>query len=523
MSPLLGAESQEWIIRNRQGEEIARHHRIDLEDGKKKIWFSRDGVNGLDGYPSSQLPLYGIDQVVPGGALIVTEGEKAADALNRAGWAAVATVCGASSTPDEDVLADLKIAENVILWADNDAVGADHMKRIHETLMGIGVRAKIVTWGQQRGDDAYDAINRGEDIDAILATATDPIEQVDAPAVFDPDATARDAGEMPPSEFIMGLRAKDFVAAEIAEPRWLVDNIWPEQAIGFVSGQPKVFKSMLAMDLAFAVASGGLFLGTYQAKAAQRTLIIQNESSRTAFRDRLREVATRFGGVPDELVVISNYPILLDDKTWLERMNRDLERIRPALMILDPLASMAASDENSATEIGAVVRTLREWRDKFEMAICIVHHNVKDGAGRRAGQKLRGSGALYGAAEVVVSMERPDDDAPRVAVRMEMKESESPKPFFAEFIPQGHELRIQTESHLIATDEAILAFLKLRGEASVADIASNCNIKVAIAREVVKTLGNRGIRLKPGSGTSNKPAIYYLERSIPIRLGITEE
>lgn len=509
-----------YLIRNRAGVEVAAHHRLDEANGKR-IWWTRNGTSGLGGFPAADLPLYGIDEVIPGGRVIVTEGEKARDALVGAGFSAVATVCGASSTPSDTVLDDLKDSD-VYLWPDNDDVGHEHMGRIAERLRGLGIPSRTITWGSQKGDDAYDLIEltggQSENILDIISDAKAAPEPL-----FDPDTIGRESGERAPSEFIMAVRAADFVAADVTAPRYLVEGIWPEQAIGFISGQPKVFKSFLALDLAFALASGGMFLGRYQAPQPQRVLVIQNESSRSAFRDRLRSIGNRFGGIPEELCVITNYPILLDDETWIERMNRDLERIRPALMILDPLASMSSADENSATEVGDIVRLLREWRDKYEMAICIVHHTVKDGSGRRSGNKLRGSGALYGAAEVVVSMERPDDDAPRIAVRIEMKETESPKPFFAEFIPEGSELRIQNAEQLIATDQAIVDFLTSRGEATVADIATNLNLRIPIIREVVKTLGMRGIRLKPGTGTSNKPAIYYREVVAPLRLGIAEE
>ena len=38
--------------------------------------------------------------------------------------------------------------------------------------------------------------------------------------------------------------------------QWLVDTLWGEQAVGIVGGEPKCGKSILAMDLAVAVAAG---------------------------------------------------------------------------------------------------------------------------------------------------------------------------------------------------------------------------------------------------------------------------
>ena len=38
--------------------------------------------------------------------------------------------------------------------------------------------------------------------------------------------------------------------------RWLVDQLWSEEAVGIIGGEPKCCKSFLALDLAVAVAAG---------------------------------------------------------------------------------------------------------------------------------------------------------------------------------------------------------------------------------------------------------------------------
>lgn len=344
--------------------------------------------------------------------------------------------------------------------------------------------------------------------------------EVDTSDFFDPDAVAEANGEAAPQVVApykrpsLSISASEFVSSDIPEQKYLVEKVWPEEAIGFISGQPKVFKSFLSLDLAFAVATGGLFLGTWQAPEARKVLVVQLESSRAAFRDRLQRIGLRFGGVPDTLHVMSNVPLLLEDRNWTAKMTEELDNVRPALMILDPLASMTAGDENSAQEMGQIVRLLRYWRDRYHCAICVVHHEVKGGEGKRAGQKMRGSSALDGAREVLIAMQRPDDDVPRVAVRMELKESEAPQPFLAEFDGVAAELRVLTEQKLLSTEQAIRELLQERREVTVSDVAQALGVKPSIAREGLR--GIRDIRLKPGTGQGNKPAVYYIEGSVPL-------
>src|SRR5438046_6048552 len=83
---------------------------------------------------------------------------------------------------------------------------------------------------------------------------------------YDPDDIGRQYGEEPPiadePRRVGGVRwrtAPEFVAEEIPELRWLCTEILPERAIGYIGGAPKVLKSWIALDLAFAVAAGGAF------------------------------------------------------------------------------------------------------------------------------------------------------------------------------------------------------------------------------------------------------------------------
>jgi hypothetical protein len=44
-------------------------------------------------------------------------------------------------------------------------------------------------------------------------------------------------------------------------PRWLIDGLWSDAAVGVLGGEPKCCKSFLALDAAVSVASGTPRLG----------------------------------------------------------------------------------------------------------------------------------------------------------------------------------------------------------------------------------------------------------------------
>ena len=130
----------DYAISAAAGALVAVHRRIDRRAGSKSfLWLDRDGRPGLDGLPSDTLPLYGAELVAGydrARPILVTEGEKVADAVRATGSQAVGTVCGAPLVPDDDVLAVLH-GRDVILAPDHDDAGLAQMSGVAARLAGI--------------------------------------------------------------------------------------------------------------------------------------------------------------------------------------------------------------------------------------------------------------------------------------------------------------------------------------------------------------------------------------------------
>ena len=119
------------------GAPVALHVRIQSPGQKKRFaWQQPDGSNGLS-RPISELPLYGTEQLPgleSGRLVVVTEGEKAADALRVLGIPAVGTVTGAAGCPSDDVLATLD-GFDVAVWPDADTQGRKHAAKLLDGLL----------------------------------------------------------------------------------------------------------------------------------------------------------------------------------------------------------------------------------------------------------------------------------------------------------------------------------------------------------------------------------------------------
>lgn len=243
------AEPEERVFRilDADGNLVAEHHRIG--DGPDKVqWWERDGSKGLKGLKTAKLPLYRIGDALKASrdaVCYVTEGEPAADALAGGGLLAVGTCCGAKATPATDVLRPLKDFRRVVCWADLDEPGRKHMREIAKR---IGPNAEVTEWAEgPDGGDAVDFLRAGGTADELPEALT-PVAEGEAPETV--ETTGR----------VRVWSAADLQAAELPEPPWVVPDLVPA-GLTLVAGAPKIGKSWLLMQVAFALGSGGKTLG----------------------------------------------------------------------------------------------------------------------------------------------------------------------------------------------------------------------------------------------------------------------
>jgi hypothetical protein len=165
-----------WDITDATGQVVAQHTRCDSADGSKKYFWHRDGKDSLGGLKVENLPLYGLKNLFDSSSvhsIIITEGEKAADALIKRGYIALGTVTGAHSCPAESAFHPLVGFETkMFLWPDNDAPGWAHMDKIANHLLKLGIQPYLLKWKEAppKGD-AFDFIEKGLDLESLLANA----------------------------------------------------------------------------------------------------------------------------------------------------------------------------------------------------------------------------------------------------------------------------------------------------------------------------------------------------------------
>lgn len=192
-----------YPVRDASGRLFAEHVRQDRPDGSKELKWRRPGGGwGLHGMRLERLPLYGSERLAympKDRPIVLTEGEKACDALEAVGIPAVGTVTGAACTPGPAALEALRGLE-VVLWPDADDSGREHMDRIAEGLEGVAERVRLFVPHEpaEKGADAADhpaILSGGEKALGILLNdlmgapewePTRPVSVLPAPSVPEP-------------------------------------------------------------------------------------------------------------------------------------------------------------------------------------------------------------------------------------------------------------------------------------------------------------------------------------------------
>lgn len=198
----------------------------------------------------------------------------------------------------------------------------------------------------------------------------------------------------------------EFLSQSSEAMEFVVPGMLPMSETALLIGTAGCGKTLLAIDLAFAAATGEAdFLG--ETVRQGRVLLISADESPNSTRAKLLKRGFRLEDA-DRLRVMPSF-----DMTQLSVLEQQLEDFRPMLVIIDSLRRINHGgdiSENSA-EFADSLYTLKELLQRYKAAGLIIHQcgKSKEAVGV---DKARGSGAIVGAVwgvwtlEQIVKMEK---------------------------------------------------------------------------------------------------------------------
>jgi hypothetical protein len=180
--------------------------------------------------------------------------------------------------------------------------------------------------------------------------------------------------------------------------RWLVEQLWGDSSVGVIGGAPKCSKTWLGLDMALSVATGTACLGKYAVGRPGPVLVYLAEDALPTVRQRVAGMALHRGLdlATVEIHVITAPTLRLDREPHRGRLFDTARRLRPRLLLLDPLVRLHGIDENHAGEVAGLLAYFRSLQRELDLSVVLVHHTRKNApGGLAAGQGLRGSSDIH--------------------------------------------------------------------------------------------------------------------------------
>lgn len=332
------------------------------------------------------------------------------------------------TSPSEEILqytvASLPLGVRKRLSA--STAGADRsleLQKIARDLIRFGVKPEIAffllqrsTWNKfaGRSDESSQLSKQVADAQAVIAA------RLASPSENNSTATQRDELLIPE----MKVHSWTEFLSIPTQLRWLVQDTWVDQTVGFISGRSKSFKTWIALDLALSVLSGQSFLNRYEIARTGPVLLIQEEDPTAILQERLRliskskdmlprvkvhnstQVTLEYRDYPLRTINMQGFSLTIPQK--IAQVKREIAEHKPILVILDPLIVMLGqTDEHRATAIAEILQEVKMWRQQFGCNVIIVHHwnKSKTEDGDRGGAHMYGSFAFHAWLESAMHLE----------------------------------------------------------------------------------------------------------------------
>ena len=216
--------------------------------------------------------------------------------------------------------------------------------------------------------------------------------------------------------------------------RWLVEQLWGASSVGLIGGAPKCSKTWLGLDLALSVATGTACLGRYAVPESGPVLVYLAEDALPILRQRVEGMARHRGLNLQqvEIHVITAPTLRLDREQHRGQLLQTAQRLRPRLLLLDPLVRLHGIDENNAGEVAGLLAYIRTLQRQLDLSVILVHHTRKNAAGGiAAGQALRGSSDLHAFGDSNLYLKRTKD---RLLLSSEHRAAPASPPVYLELV-----------------------------------------------------------------------------------------
>jgi RecA-family ATPase len=201
------------------------------------------------------------------------------------------------------------------------------------------------------------------------------------------------------------------LVAPSPEPSLVGNGLLTEQGIMLITGKTESCKSVLAIDMAISLAIGEPLFRAYRkkkdstmgvpyfpVKRPYKVLYLDSELGPSGFHRRLQSF---YGLRPKDFALGDNFKVVsgakaplmfyTPEQTGLNNIKELLHKVRPEVLVIDPLGDFHNVDENSA-EMRLVFLRLYELQQEFNFSSIVLHHESDKEMFTESGQAIKRKG-----------------------------------------------------------------------------------------------------------------------------------
>lgn len=239
------------------------------------------------------------------------------------------------------------------------------------------------------------------------------------------DAFERRGGREPPRKAPVVFSAADLMAEEFEPINYIVPGYIAE-GLTLLAGRPKIGKSWLSLELAYAVAEGDTCLGGIKCVQGS-VLYLALEDNRRRLQRRLRKITVSGWAAPERLHLATEWPRaneggIVEIKRWIDDTHDARLVIVDVLMMFRPMGTGKVQPYEADY---AAIKALQALASETGVAIIVVHHTKKGGGEVDPFEKVSGTLGLTGAADAAIILDRDGNGASLYARGRDIEEVES--------------------------------------------------------------------------------------------------
>lgn len=285
---------------------------------------------------------------------------------------------------------------------------------------------------------------------------------------------------------LFALSAEELLARSIKPRQMLLDPVLPEQGLVLLYAYRGIGKTFIALGIAAAVASGGMFL-RWKASRRRKVLYVDGELAASTLQERVKSVLVGLGGTELEPSAFQFVTPDFQDRPMPDLATPEGQRLLEPhiadadLVVLDNLSALCrCGSENDGEDWAPVQEWILGLRRRGK-SVLLIHH-----AGKNKSQ--RGTSRREDLLDTVITLKHASDYSPSEGLRCEVHFektrsmlSQAAKPFEVklETGPDGTALWVCRDLENIKAQQAAELF---SGKMSVRDVAEELGISKSTAQ-----------------------------------------